>query len=108
MNQYLLIESRDPFSSSSVAEHAELAIRLKRSGNGVAVFLLQNGVLPLRPNAQHAMVERLLDARVEVFADEFALRERGVSVQELAPGIRPAAIDLIIDRMLAGWSALWH
>lgn len=108
MNHYLLIESRDPYASASVDEHAELAIRLKRAGNAVAVYLVQNGVLPLRAQAQNGAIERLLDARIEVFADEFSLRERGIATGDIVAGAKPAPIDLVVDRLLSGWNTVWH
>jgi hypothetical protein len=108
VNHYLMIESRDPFATTAVEAQAELAIRLKRAGNAVAVYLVQNGVLPVRPGAQHAALGRLLDARVEVFADEFSLRERAIAPPQLLAGVKAAPIDLVVDRMLSGWTTLWH
>jgi hypothetical protein len=108
MSSYLMIESRDPYAHASVAEHAELAARLKQAGHAVTVYLVQNGVLPARADAQGASLGRLLDAHVDVLADDFSLRERGIDAARLHPGVRTGAIGLVVDRLLAGWTVLWH
>ena len=48
MANYLLIESRDPFGESGVVQDYTLASDLKKRGNDVTLFLVQNGVLPAR------------------------------------------------------------
>ena len=51
MANYLLIESRDPFDSNDVANFYGLASGLAKAGNGVTLFLVQNGVLPARQSS---------------------------------------------------------
>ena len=106
MNRYLLIESRDPFESVDATRWCELAAELKRAGHEVALFLVQNGVLPVRPDGRREGIERALKAGVEVYADDFSLRERGIEAP--ARGVKTAPIDIVIDRMAAGWSPVWH
>ncbi|GIL05686.1 MAG: hypothetical protein BroJett031_22060 [Betaproteobacteria bacterium] len=106
MNKYLLIESRDPFESVDADRWCELAVGLKRAGHEVALFLVQNGVLPARAECKTGGLERALAAGVEVHADEFSLRERGI--EALASGVKTAPIALVTDRMAAGWSTVWH
>jgi intracellular sulfur oxidation DsrE/DsrF family protein len=108
MNRYLLIESRDPFESRDVAHMGELAVSLKRAGHEVELFLIGNGVLPARRGAKGGDLQRLAGAGVAVHADEFSLRERGVTGAALAPPVQPAPIERVIDRMEAGWAAIWH
>jgi intracellular sulfur oxidation DsrE/DsrF family protein len=108
MNRYLLIESRDPFESHDVGRLCDLAAGLKQAGHDVAVFLVQNGVLPARRDARRDGLQRLLDAGIDVHADEFSLRERGIARAGLAERVQPAPIDLVIERMEAGWSTIWH
>ena len=48
MNNYLLIESRDPFESNDVLYYYELSKGLVEAGNEVTLFLVQNGVLAAR------------------------------------------------------------
>ena len=48
MSNYVFIESRDPFESADTSFLADTAASLKKRGNNVTVFLVQNGVL-VRP-----------------------------------------------------------
>ena len=106
MNHYLLIESRDPFESNDVAYYYELAKGLVEAGNQVTLFLVQNGVLAARPSAYSADLSALGQGGVEVLADDFSLRERGIA--KLAEGIRAAPIEIVVDRLEAGHKTLWH
>ena len=83
MNRYLLIESRDPFESVDATRWCELAAELKRAGHEVALFLVQNGVFPVRREPTRRDRARP-EAGVEVFADEFSLRERGIEARPAA------------------------
>jgi NAD(P)H-hydrate repair Nnr-like enzyme with NAD(P)H-hydrate epimerase domain len=108
MAKYLLIESRDPFESGDVGFCHELARRLAGEGNQVTVYLVQNGVLPARPGARAAGLAELLEAGVEVLADDFSLRERGISAGRLQAGIKPSSLDVVIDGMAEGCKVIWH
>jgi hypothetical protein len=77
-----------------------------RPASEVALFLVQNGVLPARAGCRRAELQRALAAGIELHADEFSLRERGI--ETLLPRVQAAPIGLVIDRMAAGWSAIWH
>jgi sulfur relay (sulfurtransferase) complex TusBCD TusD component (DsrE family) len=106
VNIYLLIESRDPFESNDVGYYYELSKGLVEAGNEVTLFLVQNGVLAGRPSAHSAALTALCQSGVKVLADDFSLRERGIS--QLAEGIAVAPIDLIVDHLAAGHKTLWH
>ena len=109
MAKYLLIESRDPFDSADVPHYYELAAGLRKEGNDVTLFLVQNGVLATRAGAHGSDVRRLADAGVTVLADDFSLRERGIGADELGPGVREAPIDALVDLILRpGAKTLWH
>jgi sulfur relay (sulfurtransferase) complex TusBCD TusD component (DsrE family) len=108
MPGYLLIESRDPFESTGAARTCELAVQLHAAGHDVALFLVQNGVLAVRNGARHAELDKVVRMKVEVLADDFSLRERGISSASLIGGVRAAPIDSIVEWMAAGWNALWH
>jgi intracellular sulfur oxidation DsrE/DsrF family protein len=73
----------------------------------VALFLVQNGVLPCRAGADGDALHEALAAGVEVLADEFSLRERGISGADTARGVRPAPIDAVVRRMADGWKVLF-
>ncbi|MCC7537629.1 MAG: DsrE family protein [Deltaproteobacteria bacterium] len=106
MAHYLLIESRDPFESNDVLYYYDLARDLVAAGNGVTLFLVQNGVMPARPSARSATLSELARSGVEVLADDFSLEERGIS--KLAEGIVASPIDVVVDHLAAGHKTLWH
>ena len=108
MTRYLLIESLDPFESNDVDRYHALAADLARAGNQVTVFLVQNAVLAARRGARSGALTALVEQRVEVLADEFSLRERGIAATRLAPGVAPASLGVVIDRLADGWKTLWH
>jgi sulfur relay (sulfurtransferase) complex TusBCD TusD component (DsrE family) len=106
MENYLLIESRDPIESNDVTYYYELAKGLAKAGNEVTLFLVQNGVLVARPSTHSATLSMLHQNGVTVLADDFSLRERGIS--KLADGIVAASIEVIVDHLEAGHKAIWH
>jgi intracellular sulfur oxidation DsrE/DsrF family protein len=105
---YLLIESLDPFASAEVARFLELAAGLARDGNAVTLFLVQNGVLAARTGARAADLGALASAGVQVLADEFSLRERGIASDRLTPGVKPSPLDVVVDQLAEGRKALWQ
>ncbi|AJZ56024.1 DsrE family protein [Paraburkholderia fungorum] len=108
MAKYLLIESRDPFESNDVGFLADLALRLRADGNEVTIFLVQNGVLPVRAGARDTGFSTLVGADVTVLADDFSLRERGISPDRLLAGVEAAPLDVVVDHLADGAKALWH
>jgi len=108
MAGYLLIESRDPYEHNDVGPYYELASGLAKEGHQVTLFLVQNGVLAARRGAQGELLARVAQAGVEVLADDFSLRERGIRPDRLIPGVRPAPLDAVMDQLEAGRKALWH
>ena len=107
MGSYVLFESQDPLESAQVPSHYELAAALKKAGNQVTMFLVQNGVLGARRALRSQGVPGLVEAGVEVLADDFSLRERGISASRLSPGVKVATIDDALDQFAAGRKALW-
>ena len=107
MPDYLLIESRDPFSTQAVTGHVELAVALRRAGSRVALYLVQNGVLPARAGADGDALHEALAAGVEVLADDFSLRERGIGEEDIARGVQPASIGLVVERLATAWKVLF-
>ncbi len=108
MAKYLLIESRDPFDANDVANFCDLAEGLVREGSEVTLFLVQNGVLPARQGSRSAALAGVAAAGVEVLADEFSLRERGIAADGLADGVRGSALDRVVDEMAGGAKVMWH
>jgi predicted peroxiredoxin len=108
MAKYLLIESRDPFDNNIVARQYDLAANLVKEGNEVTLFLVQNGVLPARPGSCSALLSNAAHAGVQVLADEFSLRERGIAAGKLAQGVNAAPLSVVIDQLAEGRKAIWH
>ena len=107
MSRYVFIESRDPFESRDTRFIEETAVEVKERGHEVTVFLVQNGVFAARSSARR--LGRLTDAGVTVLADDVSLRERGIKPADLAPGIREAGIEALVDAIVQeNTKALWH
>jgi sulfur relay (sulfurtransferase) complex TusBCD TusD component (DsrE family) len=105
---YLLIASRDPYTHTSTRRCYELAGQLSRANARVTVFLLQNGVLPARPRGASEALEALARSGVRVVADELSLRERGIALEGLAPGIEATSLEPVIEALESGAKVLWH
>jgi predicted peroxiredoxin len=108
MAKYLIIESRDPFESNDVGYMYETAAGLAERGNEVTLFLVQNGVLPARRGPRSKAISDLARTGVEILADDFSLRERGIGGDRLADGVASAPLDTVIDHLAEGRKALWH
>lgn len=108
MSSYLLIETHDPYESAPAALCYDLAAGLAQAGNQVSIFLVQNGVFAARAGAKSDLLARVAGAGVEVLADEFSLRERGIVASRMVPRVRPAPLDVVIDRLTAGARTLWN
>ncbi len=110
MARYVLVESRDPFESRDVPYYYQLASDLAAKGENVTLFLVQNAVLAARRAAPNNPLAAVLESSVEVVADEFSLRERGIGDPDTLEGIKAVPIDDLVDRALdqAGTKVMWH
>ena len=108
MTSYLLIESRDPIGSTAFERRCGLASALRADGADVTLFLVENAVLGARAAARLPVLGKLAKQGVEFFADEFALRERGIGGGEVAPAIRPAGIGTLVGLLASGARATWN
>ena len=108
MSKYLLIESRDPFDSRSFQKHCELAASLAKGGAEVTVFLVENAVLAARAAADARDLHELGRRGVTLLADEFALRERGITAAQLSHDVRPAALTALVAELGNGTKAIWN
>jgi sulfur relay (sulfurtransferase) complex TusBCD TusD component (DsrE family) len=107
MPSYLLIESRDPFEGKGFGQRCHLAAALTANGATVTLFLVENGVLVARSAARAHELEKLARSGVSVLADEFALRERGITASELAGHVKSARLDALVERLASGAVTLW-
>jgi sulfur relay (sulfurtransferase) complex TusBCD TusD component (DsrE family) len=108
MADYLLIGSRDPFESNDVTRLYALAENLVKNGSKVTLFLVQNGVLSARENAQSTALSSVAGNGVEVLADEFSLRERGIAPDGLVSGVSAAPLEVVVDQLTEGRKAIWN
>ena len=109
MSNYVFIESRDPFDSPDTSFLADTAAALKKRGNSVTVFLVQNGVLGARKQSRKSQLPQLLEAGVTVLADDFSLRERGIQSDECQSAVKPASIEQLVDLLVQdNTKAVWH
>jgi sulfur relay (sulfurtransferase) complex TusBCD TusD component (DsrE family) len=106
MAKYTIIESRDPFEGDDFARR--LAPSLAAAGNDVAVFLVDNGVFAARSGVASELLSTLNEAGVEVFADDFALAERGISGDALASSVKSTTLDTLVDQLAEGRKTIWH
>jgi predicted peroxiredoxin len=109
MTNFIFIESRDPFESRDTQFVVETAMALKQRGNRVTVFLIQNGAFAARRNAHGAQLLKLAAAGVQLLADEFSLRERGITTRELSDGIQLSTIEALVDLLVQeNTKVIWH
>ena len=109
MSNYVFVESRDPFDSSDTSFVADTATSLKKRGNNVTVFLVQNGVLAARKQARNTHLPQLLESGISVLADDFSLRERGIQSDECQNAMKTASIDQLVDLLVQeNTKAIWH
>ncbi len=109
MSNYLFIESRDPFDSPDTSFVTESAVSLKKRGNKVTVFLVQNGVLAARKQAQKTHLPLLFESGVTVLADDFSLRERAIQPDECHGAVKSGSVEQLVDLLVQeNTKAIWH
>ena len=108
MAKYILVESRDPFDSADSLYFSELVLDISKRGNDTTLFLVQNGVLPLRRGSKYnETIAKLVTHNVNVLADGFSLNERGIN--RLVDGVEIADMDRLVELVLEpGTKAIWH
>ena len=111
MTQYVLIESRDPFEYADTNYMYTTANDLAARGNDVTLYLIQNGVFCTRRGvANNPLVTLRTNApSVRVEADDFSLRERGISANGLVEGVNVSNVDNLVDLLVReGNKIVWH
>ena len=106
MSDYLIIEARDPYDSADVANAHALAAGLADQGSNVTMYLVQNGVFPAREGSTAAADLTALSGKIDVLADDFSLRERGIT--QLAEGVTQSSVDSLVDMRADGRKVIWH
>lgn len=108
MSNYLFIQSQDPFTEVRTRHQFDLAMQLHAAGHPVQLLLLQNGVTPARQGARCEPFDNLLQAGVPVAADDFSLRQRQMSQDDLKPAVAVQPITVVIDALLDGHKVIWN
>ena len=111
MTQYVLIESRDPFEYADTNYMYTTANDLAARGNDVTLYLIQNGVFCTRRGiANNPLATLRTNApSVRVEADDFSLRERGISTNGLVEGVNVSSVDNLVDLLVQeGNKIVWH
>ena len=108
MSDYILIQSRDPHESRSAETFYKFAGALVDNGSSVTLFLVQDGVFAAREGSQSSALATIAKAGVEVLADDFSLKERGISANAVISGVMAAPLDTVVDQLAAGRKAIWH
>jgi predicted peroxiredoxin len=106
MAKYTIIESRDPHEGDDFARR--LAPSLASGDDEVSLFLVDNGVFAARKGVAAELLESLKSVGVKVFADEFALDERGISGENLADAVTPTSLETLVDHLAEGRKTFWH
>ena len=111
MAQYILIESRDPFEYGDSLYMYDLAGDLSAKGNDVTLFLVQNGVLTTRKAVKDNPLPKVQQRApgIVVQADDFSLRERGISTSNLVDGVSVSSVDDLVNLLVQDDAKLvWH
>ena len=108
MRNYVIVETRDLLETRDADWSGALACALNRKKANATVFLAENGVLAARAAYDAPILRQLMKKGVSVFADRFALEERGMALHDLAKGVEPAEIGMIASEMRAGATVLWR
>jgi sulfur relay (sulfurtransferase) complex TusBCD TusD component (DsrE family) len=109
LSNYVFIESRDPFDSPGTHSVSRTAVALRKEGHSVTVFLVENGVLGARKQAEKSQVPAIVESGVTVLADDFSLQKRGISMEECAPGLRTGTMAHLIELIVKeNTKAVWY
>jgi hypothetical protein len=104
----MIVETRDAIAVRDVEWSADLLATMRQAGQACTLMLAENGVLGARASASPAFLSNLVGAGVEILADRFALRERGIPEEQIASGISAAELDVVVDRLAAGGTVIWR
>lgn len=109
MSQYLLVESKSPLEGGDYS--FELAKQLRPLQHTVTIYLVQDAVFAARKRFQ-AGEKLVADARAHnltLLADEVSLRQRGITKERLADGVRPSNTGELADLLMEkSDKAIWH
>lgn len=107
MDNYLLVDTRDPFDSNG-GGHYGLAVTLAAEADDVVVYLVQNAVLATRRASAAARDLEGLASQARVVADDFSLRARAINPDEVVGGVNVASADDLVALLVDdGRKSFW-
>src|SRR5712691_4102169 len=97
MAQYLLIESKSPLEGGDYS--FELAKQLRPLQHNVTIYLIQDAVFAARKRfgAGEKLIAEAKAQKLTLLADEVSLRQRGVTKERLAEGVRVSGTKELTD-----------
>ncbi len=108
MSDYVLVESRDVFSTPGVTGTVNMAAELKKQGYTVTLFLVQSSVPEDKTSMFSQRLIDVADSGVTVFADERTLQDRGIEVSNIPNNIKSVSLESVVDHLAAGDIVIWH
>jgi len=108
MARYLIIESRDLQEYMRGDYILGLAEGLKKKGNDVTLFLVENGALAARKGAKAGeTLGEISRQGITVLAEDIALQSRGIT--QLADGVAKSNMDHLADLIAQGTDkVVWY
>lgn len=108
MAHYVIIESRDLQEYTSGRYILGLADGLRKKGNNVTLFLIENGVMAARKGAKIGdTLNELSRQGATVLAEDIALQSRGVT--QLVDGVSMSNMDHLADLIASGSDkVIWY
>lgn len=108
MAKYLFINSRDTYEYAKSENLFDLAEQLKKRGNEVTLFLVENGVLAARSGSVGAKrLGALKQQGLRVLAEDVSLKARGI--ERPADGIVVSNMDELADLIVSGSDkVMWY
>ncbi len=108
MSKYVLVESRDVFSSAEVTGTVNMAVDLRKQGYRVTLFLSNKGLPEDDCSAFSERLREVSHAGVVVLADEQTLQERGLSAKKMPSHIKTASMKFVAEHLADGDIIIWH
>ncbi len=81
MSKYLIIESRSPFDVVEPRNDCQMVADLANSGHDVTLFMVENGVVPVRSHSESTGLADLRNVRLR--ADSFSLNDSKFGIGSL-------------------------
>lgn len=107
MHHYLIVETQSALASKRLSG-ISLALEAAEDGSQVSLWLMQDGTQALQSAQDVGLEACCAHANIRVFADAFALNQRGISLAGW-PQVESAGIDVFATRLLStDTRPIWH